>query len=397
MRVTQNILYGSGVSALQGQYSELARIQEQSLSGQRLNTLSDDPVSVYRGMLYSSDLSEVERLEHTTGMGSQRLIEGEDRIRVIHEKMLSARDLVLQLGNTWQEGQPNVLDAAAQEALALFQDVMSNANGEFDGVPLFSGGRTELPFSSDQVTATPVRQRGVNDMDFSASSSLSIQSGSLDTTGAGYPGIPASVRLEYDATSGSYAVNINGEDQGTVSPTGTSLDLGWVSIDVDPDNPPEAGDSFNFEVIPEYRGGSADRQIKLNDRESVPGNVTGAELVEGEGLGRGQNLFAVLTGVYGALKRQDADELSSWLGQLNEGVAQASDLQSVTGVRTVQVESVTDTLNMTRLNIEETRALNVDVDLFQVMAELQKVTQTLQVSSSSERTVLNTSLLDFLK
>ncbi|OSM06103.1 hypothetical protein MAIT1_01056 [Magnetofaba australis IT-1] len=74
-----------------------------------------------------------------------------------------------------------------------------------------------------------------------------------------------------------------------------------------------------------------------------------------------------------------------------------SDLQAITGVRNVLMESVNTTLTDDQLILEETKALNIEVDIFEVMSRLQETSQAMQIMTVSERQVLDTSLLDFIR
>ncbi|MBF0429543.1 MAG: hypothetical protein HQL94_11520, partial [Magnetococcales bacterium] len=66
MRVTNNLLFKSGAMAMQNQQSEILKVQEQSLTGNRANRPSDDPTAAYRHLIFSSDLSGVQSLKKTT-------------------------------------------------------------------------------------------------------------------------------------------------------------------------------------------------------------------------------------------------------------------------------------------------------------------------------------------
>ncbi|MBF0624266.1 MAG: hypothetical protein HQL82_05610 [Magnetococcales bacterium] len=404
MRVTQSMMYRATATSLQAQYQEVAKVQEQSNSGQRVNTLSEDPAAAYRNMLLSSELSSVESLKRTTDIAVERFIMAEDSIQVMHDKFLDAQDLILKMGTSLQQGLPEVMKAASREVLAQYEDVMRYANAELDGVPIFSGGKTRNPFNGKDFLATSVRMRSGDEGGF-----LATTEGDYTAAVTGVPDqVPLGVKITYRTTdsdgtalaTAQYEVNVNG-DSTTVDATGTPQTITvatGVEFTVNASATPGDGDAFYFEVVPSYQGGEADRLVKVSDTRNLAGNVTGAELIEGKNPpGRGVNLLAALAGLRGALMRSDSEEVNAWLGTVQEGRAQASDLQAITGIRAVQAESIRSTLEDDQLTLENTKAKNIEADVFDVLSRLEQATQALQVMTVSERQVLNTSLLDFIR
>ena len=395
MRVTQSMLYKDSINGLQGNFQKMKSVQDQSLSGQRLNKLGDDPSSVFRDLVFSNDLEGVKSLRRTTALATERLGLGESHLNVVQEKMLDAQDLVLKLGNDTVNGTPQILTAAAREALAMFQDVMSNVNAELDGVPLFSGAKTWVPYNNENLETTPVRMRQTAD----PSGDLVDAAGVTASINGTPSEVPVSARVRYDAAANTYNINMNGQEQDPVTATGgaQTLDLGQ-GITLNVDAPPADGDAYYFEVVPSYQGGEDDRVVKVSDMHNLTGNITADEIVGGVGPdGRGVNLFEALSGLRGALLRADTDEVSARLAAVIEGRAQASDLQNITGIRTAQVEAANNTLNYDQATLEESKALNKEADLFEVMSQLQQTSEAMQIMTFSERQVLDTSLLDFIR
>jgi hypothetical protein len=53
-------------------------------------------------------------------------------------------------------------------------------------------------------------------------------------------------------------------------------------------------------------------------------------------------------------------------------------------------------LTLDEATLQETKAVNLEADLFQVMSELQQANQAMEIMSYSEREIFNTSLVNFL-
>lgn len=258
----------------------------------------------------------------------------------------------------------------------------------------------EVKFSGDSYKSTPIR--------------LQRSGGEADRTSlyAGYRAnvdpehtledLPLSVKVSYQSVSDTYAVDINGIQQppqkatfGEVPPP--VLDLG-NGLTLDVYGKPRTGDVFFFEVVPRYQGGSEDRLIQVADGKTLPGNVSGSELIEGTGsLGRNVNILGALAALRGALLRADPTEVSARLDQIHHGRAQVSDLQAITGIRSIQVEATHAVLTSDEATLKEAKANNSEVDLFDIMSRLQQASQAMQFMATTERQVLNTSLMDFIR
>lgn len=403
MRVTHNMLFMGSLAGMQTKFRTMRDLQEKSVNGQRVNRPSDDPAATFRHMILSSELSEVKSLSQTTHIGTSRLRLGEEKVGMMHDYFLEAQDVVMQMGNDYM-GDPTIMKSVAYKIESLYGETFSVANSAMDGVPLFAGGRLALPYDSTKPEASTMflRQAGTNaDAGFEKQDSSVFQASNLDTSHADYPGVPASIRLTYDAGAGEFTANINGTDSATPIPyagagAATMTDLGWVQLDAGAGASLNDGDVLQFEVIPRYLGGLEDRKIKVSDTETLEGNVTGLQLVNGEDS-RETNLFAVMSGLRGALLRGDTKEVSAWLPRLQEGRAQVNDWQAVSGLRTVQVETVSETLTVDDQSLQDTMSLNIEADVFEVLSRLEQNTQAMQVLTLSERRILDTSLVDFIR
>lgn len=510
MRVTSNMMFASGRAALQVQQQDLMQAQAQSSSGLRIQKPSDDPSGAYRHMLFSSDLSGVQSLKRTVDLASQRLVRGDVSLGTVHDSMMQGYELAMQFAHGTAGNDPQILKGAAISALALYQNILTVANTSMDGVPLFGGSRTVVPFEDNALQATDVRvqtngqgslaavpkgfvatvddsfvvpeeQTGVQtlysitpsvdvsgayDVDingarqslpllptvlpgvppflelgngvtfnlggalaagdtvsfavvpngtrFKATATQLLPSGAMALSpvnvavgfsaqvapGAKLEDLPLSVKISYLSTTGEYAIDINGVQRTPLTPTPGRppyLDLG-NGVTLNLLGTPKNGDVFYFEVVPKYQGGDADRPVQVAGGKVLPGNVTGAELVEGAGrVGQGVNILGALAALRGALLRGDSAEVAVQLNRMDTGRMQTSDFQSVTGVRATQMEATATILAADETALQSLKADNVEADMFAVMSKLQQTSQTMQLLTATQREVLSLSLLDFIR
>ncbi|MBF0444302.1 MAG: hypothetical protein HQL68_01835 [Magnetococcales bacterium] len=397
MRVTSNLMFESGMTALQNKQQELMSVQEKSLTGQRVNRPSDDPTSVYRHMLFSADLSSVQSLKNTTEFASQRVSLADDQIGQMHERMLEAQDLVMKMSGSSVGGQPQVMKAAQAEAVAIYQELITNVNTELDEVPIFGGGRTRSPYQEGILEATAVRVQpngsGSLSMANSAIKGIVAEDNTLEDA-------PLSIKISYLSSDNEYAVDINGvlqEPNLKAEGVPATIDMGkGLTLEMGAD--PTAGDVYYFEVVAAYQGGEQDRRVQVLNGRTLPGNVTAKEVLEGTGsTGRNVNVLGAVAALRGALLRADPKEVAVQLSRVQEGRAQISDLQAMSGIRVTQVDAVNNTLSLDEAKIQEMRATNVEADLVEVLSELEQTSQAMQVMTITERQVLNTSLIDFIR
>ncbi len=397
MRVTSNLMFESGMTALQDKQQELMAVQEKSLTGQRVNRPSDDPTSVYRHMLFSADLSGVQSLKNTTEFASQRVSLADDQIGQMHERMLEAQDLVMKMSGSSVGGQPQVMKAAQAEAVAIYQELITNVNTELDEVPIFGGGRTRSPYQDGILDATSVRVQtngeGSLSMANSAIKGIVAEDNTLDDA-------PYSIKISYLSSDDEYAVDINGVIQEpNLKATGVppTIDMGnGLSLEMGAD--PASGDVYYFEVVAAYQGGEQDRRVQVLNGRTLPGNVTAQEILEGTGsTGRNVNVLGAVAALRGALLRADPKEVAIQLSRVQEGRAQISDLQAMSGIRVTQVDAVNNTLSLDEAKIQEMKATNMEADLVEVLSDLEQTSQAMQVMTITERQILNTSLIDFIR
>ncbi|MEO5331959.1 MAG: hypothetical protein H7839_08040 [Magnetococcus sp. YQC-5] len=210
--------------------------------------------------------------------------------------------------------------------------------------------------------------------------------------------LPVSVQVTYLAASNQFQADINGVKQPPVTLDANSqLDLGH-GMKLTLNANPQTGDVYYFEVVPKYQGGFEDRPVRVQSGAVLPGNVTGQELLEGSGpYGKGANILGAMAALRGALLRADPKEVALQLNRVQLARGQVSDMQGVTGIRSTQVDAIHNTLGADETTLSKLKADNLEVDVFKVMSDLQQTSQAMQLLTSSERQVLNTSLIDFIQ
>ena len=156
-RVTQSMMSGNSVTAMQTSLSRLAKLQEQLSTGRVLNRPSDSPTDTTSAMRIRSSLADVQQYGRNAEDGNGWLSTIDAALTNANDHVMRARDLALQGAN---EG---VAGATAREALAVEVDqiraaLVNTGNTDYLGRPVF-GGVTAGPQAYD-ATGTYVGTPG---------------------------------------------------------------------------------------------------------------------------------------------------------------------------------------------------------------------------------------------
>ena len=147
MRVSTNILFNGGRDAIQRQYADMFRTQQQLATGKRLVSPSDDPVAAARAVevSQSQSVNAQYRENQTYALNALRFSEG--TLSSVSDTLIYVRTRMLEAGNPLH-GQGE-RDAIAADLRAQFEQLRSLANTrDAEGNFIFSGALTETePFS----------------------------------------------------------------------------------------------------------------------------------------------------------------------------------------------------------------------------------------------------------
>ncbi|MET3962567.1 flagellar hook-associated protein 3 FlgL [Marmoricola sp. OAE513] len=137
-RVTQNMLTGRSVGALQTGLSRLAKLQEQMSTGRILNRPSDSPTDTTSAMRIRSSMADVKQYGRNANDGNGWLGQIDAALTSANDQVLRARDLALQGANSGSIG-PTAREALAAEVDQIRGGLIDTANSNYLGRPVFGG------------------------------------------------------------------------------------------------------------------------------------------------------------------------------------------------------------------------------------------------------------------
>lgn len=157
MRITQQVIHQNSLRALQQQLAALASAQNQSSTGRRINTVSDDPVDASSIMGLNSKIAATDQYRRN-GLAATSKLSAEDTVLTSVRKLIStAKDLAA--GQYSPDITDSVRTSALIEVRALRQQLVALGNTKVGHDYIFSGTDTTTP--SFTATGTYMGNTGV--------------------------------------------------------------------------------------------------------------------------------------------------------------------------------------------------------------------------------------------
>jgi flagellar hook-associated protein 3 FlgL len=156
MRVTQGMLTGNMLRNLSASYARLGKYQDQLATGKKINRPSDDPVIAMKGMIYRTNLTEVEQYKRNFSEAYNWIENSDAALDKATQALQRIRELVVQASNDTYEASQR--ESIAQEIQQLTDHLVSIANTKVGDKYIFNGTDTlQQPVDLNRVPpASPV-------------------------------------------------------------------------------------------------------------------------------------------------------------------------------------------------------------------------------------------------
>jgi flagellar hook-associated protein 3 FlgL len=140
MRVTQGMLTGNMLRNLSASYARLGKYQDQLATGKKINRPSDDPVIAMKGMIYRTNLTEVEQYKRNFSEAYSWIENSDAALDKATQALQRIRELVVQASNDTYEASQR--ESIAQEIQQLTDHLVSIANTQVGDKYIFNGTDT---------------------------------------------------------------------------------------------------------------------------------------------------------------------------------------------------------------------------------------------------------------
>jgi flagellar hook-associated protein 3 FlgL len=162
MRITQQMIVDSMLSAVEANQARIEQLQNQITSGSRIAKPSDDPIGVARALTLQDSISQSEQYQKNIDQATSWLNTTDSVMQSISDAMNRARELAVQAAN----GTLGAPDRAAiqSEVTQLQQHVLDLAHSKYGAYYLFSGTRSDQPgyVQAADSSTTPTAYQGNN-------------------------------------------------------------------------------------------------------------------------------------------------------------------------------------------------------------------------------------------
>lgn len=411
MRVSTATAFRAPIESMIRQQAELERTQREISSGQKLRALAEHPAQAARVSDLDRYLLAAERYSSNADLAANRLKMGELTVSSSIDLVQRARELAVAGAN-------DALDVSARRAIAqeirgLSDQLLSLANRR--------GENGEFIFAGSASGTTPFIRTGGAVLYAGDSLEREIPISATRTIADGFSG--DDVFMDITAANGAFRTAAAGTNSGrAIIDVGAVTDgAAWgAAATASPD-----GYKIKFSISPtattyavlQADGSSLDPTISGNYLSGQAINFLGVQvLVNGTPAngdeftiaptnGGAESVFDTLdrlvaaletSNLTGAIRAQISTELGGLVNQLDQAIANLSDVRSSIGSRLNIIEESEAFAEEQEIVIKDTLSKLRDVDFAEALARLNAQMTALQVAQQAYAKISNRSLFDYL-
>lgn len=142
MRITEAITYANFLKNIQDLNRKYYKYNEQVSTGKRINRPSDDPVDFTKIISLKNELGDKNQFIENISTALRRLEASDSRLNDVSLEFTRLIQLNEQAANETTVGEPR--KGIAQEVYSLTQEMLNNADANFNGRALFAGTRNTI-------------------------------------------------------------------------------------------------------------------------------------------------------------------------------------------------------------------------------------------------------------
>lgn len=147
-----------------------------------------------------------------------------------------------------------------------------------------------------------------------------------------------------------------------------------------------------------YQGDSNEMKVEILPGVKMEHNITGEELFGGIGLDNGENVFYMIDEILAGIETGDPQgSISSHMDDIDQLIEQNIHERSRVGIRLARVETSESTLSRLEISLAEKRNNTEDADYVDAITEYQMQEFALQAAMQTNASLLQHTLLNFLK
>ncbi len=149
MRVTQSMLSNNMLRNLSASYNKMGKLQDQLVTGKKVNRPSDDPVVAMKGIGYRTTVNKIAQFQRNLGEVNNWIDSSDDALDHVGQVMHRAKELATNMANGTLT--PEDRKKIQSEIDQLREQIQDLANTKVGDKYIFSGTKTDKPLFKDGV------------------------------------------------------------------------------------------------------------------------------------------------------------------------------------------------------------------------------------------------------
>ena len=399
MRIADAVATDTLIGNLRRSFARIDRFQKDLSTGVTIHKASDNPVGASRALLLRSDIRNNEQYQRNIGQALGQMDFVDSTLDNMVTTIIDVQSIAV--AGASDTVNPRDREIMAKEVDEMLELVISMSQTKFRGRFIFSGTETlEKPYQEvrdaagtvtrvgnavrssisfdDTTTAigtllgqlTPpagtVQIGGQNVAIDLATDSLDDIKAAIDA--AGITGVTAAIEEAQRNGQPSFRLNIEGTDT-IVDNNNVLQTMGIGNVDTTNGVLREVGDGIHVQI-----------------------NVAGQDLFEGA-----QNVFTALLNLRDSLVLNDIEGIRSSITDMQVARDKISEVRGVLGARTERVEVQRALLERFEVNLTDALSDTEDADLSKTVLELQQEQNVFQSALVAGQTIIQPTLIDFLR
>ncbi len=408
MRISTNMVYEKAYRNLTLAFDRFIRLQEKMATGKRINRPSDAPADVPQDLLYRKEIKDSQEYQSIINHASSWMSVADTSLSNVVQLLNNAKAIALQQGSDSADEQTRM--SAALQVDSLISQIVQLANTRHGNRYIFSGYKTRTqPFSRELVAGKEVVRYNGDDgvmfieigkgvkmqlnqigKDIFSNPDTEIQGANVNSTSSPITGSTPLSTFNGGSGVNAGTVTIHNGNQTAVITVNATDTVGDILQAIN-----NAGINVEAEINQDGTGINI-RSLVSGTELRVEDNQTARDLGI-VGVAESEDIFGVLLRLKDGLESNDSNKILKAANQIDSVLDKALQAWVEVGTRAKRLEMTRTKLGSETINTTELLSEIEDADMADVTVKLAKEQNIYQSLLKSITTIIQPSLLDFLK
>jgi flagellar hook-associated protein 3 FlgL len=418
-RVTNSMMTTTFINDIQRNLKRTTELQHQISTNKKVNSPSDDPIGADRILDYNQIIAQTDQYIKNVDDATTRANNTDTVLSQMENVLFRVRDLAVRASNEAPNNQQD-LNAMGSEIDSLINQMISEANQQFDGKYLFSGNKTTTtPFIAKKSVEFVAGAANQATGDGVTNATLNMPSYTLNGVTRQSEAItdPNSVKeIQLFDGDGKWKATLAPGTDFTVNAANNTITINGASLPVGLDikSTDKLEVKFNKVVSVEYQGDAGIKEYEISNGTKVGVSYSGASSdaseqpsVFGKYSSDGnetksveafQKLIDLRDSIYKYqnVGSTNVQNIMKGIDDVDSIRTNITTIRSEQGGRANRLELATNRLNNININTKDLKSKREDVDMAEAITSLTLAQTVYQACLGSGAKIISTTLLDYL-